>query len=372
MENQEIKRNKEDFRDWMRPRLRDYYSARIDYLRQSLQEIIPEDFENRLIDLPDHGSSSFFDPEEIREGMAKPMRQYLHIGGKLFRPLLTCMFIEGYGKEPDQYKPVLAVSEIIHSCSLILDDIADASLLRRGQPCSHRIYGIPRAANASSAMTFYAYLLIRDTGFPLDNNIKLKLYKSLLWEHYITSVGSALDLGWAKDRRDAIPEDQYIQHILFRSSSYTYRHAARIGAIAGGADDDDLVSIFRYSSLLGVAFQFMDDILNLKPALPSWGKTVAEDITEGKRSPLVLHTLKEASGEDRERLLQILDDRITDPVILQEGVSILEKYDAFEVVRQKAEHYIEKACDHIQMTKMSGDYIQLLIDFAYYVIERKI
>ena len=325
-------KHKGEFKNWMRPDLRDYYASKINYLSSTLDEIIPEDFEQDLVKLLISRNIWCFDPTEISEALAKPMRQYLKVRGKLFRPLITCMFIEGYGRNPDLFKPILAISEIIHSCSLMLDDIADASLLRRGQECSHRIYGISRAANASSAMTSYAFNLLRSTKMSLDTNTILTLYKALLWEHYITSIGSALDMGWVKEERNSIHEDEYIQHILFRSSSYTYRHAARIGAIVAGADDEDLYAIFQYSSLLGVAFQFLDDILNLRPGLDSWGKTIGEDITEGKRSLLVLHAIKKATKEDRTRLLEILDGTATDPLVINEAIDILENYGAFKLV----------------------------------------
>ncbi|MCB9352709.1 MAG: polyprenyl synthetase family protein [Lewinellaceae bacterium] len=363
---------KDDFKDWMHPRLKAYYSARIDYLSHVIDEAIPEAFNAQLLETALKTSGHSIALDLIDTAVYQPMRQYIKVKGKRFRPLLSCLFIEGYGKEPELFKPILAIAEIIHSCSLILDDIADASLLRRGQPCAHQLYGIPRAANASSAMTFFVFRLLQRNQMPLSGRQRLKLHQTLLWEHYITSLGSALDLGWAKEKRNEIPDDIYIQHILFRSSSYTYRHAAAIGAIAAGADDRDLDLIFQYSSLLGVAFQFIDDIFNLKPGLPSWGKTIGEDITEGKRSPLVLHTVKEASQEDRSRLLEILDGNVTDQEVLQEAIGILEKYDAFAAVRKKAKTFIDKACSYIQRTKVSEDYKLLLIAFAQYVVERRI
>jgi geranylgeranyl diphosphate synthase type I/geranylgeranyl diphosphate synthase type II len=318
-----------------------------------------------------HDSHSF-DLGRLNEALYKPMCQYIKVRGKLLRPLISCIFIEGYGKKSDHFKAILAISEIIHSCSLILDDIADSSQLRRGNPCAHLVYGIPRAANASSAMTFFTFRILQSDLLILDNKQKTQLFEALLWEHYITSVGSALDLGWTKEKINEIPEDEYIQHILFRSSSYTYRHAARIGAIAGGADDSDLKNIFQYSSMIGVAFQFIDDILNLKPESENWGKIIGEDITEGKRSLLVLHTIKEASDSDRTRLLKILDSKETDPFILQEAISILEKYDSFNIVKKKAKLFVEKACENIQKTKLSDEYKELLVDLAWYVVERKI
>ncbi len=356
----------------MRPALKDYYLSKIDFLQAAIRDTVPENLTQDLLDIMIGGKSYPLTPETLNGPVYQPMREYIKVRGKLFRPLITCMFIEGYGKNADQFKTILAISEIIHSCSLILDDIADSSLLRRGNPCSHKIYGIPRAANGSSAMTFLTFRLIESKLLTFDTSTKIKLYEMLLWEHYITSIGSALDLGWTKEKLTEIPQNEYIQHILFRSCSYTYRHAARLGAIVAGADATDLKLVYQYSSLLGIAFQFIDDILNLKPESPAWGKTPGEDITEGKRSPLILHALKCANTEDRARLLEILDGNITDIKVINECILILEKYESFEVVRKQAIGYIDQACDVIEKSKISAEFKILFREFALYVIERKV
>jgi geranylgeranyl pyrophosphate synthase len=361
---------KDSFQDSMRPLLREYYNSKISFLRNVLQEIIPESLSPEFLDTGLGRDTDFPDIKSFNEALFKPMRQYIRVGGKLFRPMITTLFMEGYGKDPRQFKSIVAISEIIHSCSLILDDIADSSKIRRGSPCSHLIYGVPRAANASSAMTFFTFRLLQNDLVDEDPQIILKLYETLLWEHYITSVGSALDLGWSGDKNNNIGDDEYVQHILFRSSSYTYRHAARLGAIIGGADDSDLDSIFQYGSNIGVAFQFIDDILNLKPQSDSWGKTPGEDITEGKRTPLVLHTLRFSDKRDRSRLLHILDNRVSDPAAIEEAINLMEKYDAFSAVRNSASEYTMKARENIKNIRIKEEYRELLYDLTWHVVER--
>ncbi len=363
---------KEDFRFWMRPKLKNYYEAKIEYLKKILDDIIPGHLDADFLENAVDRRLNAFSMDLMDHVMYQPMKQYLKIQGKLFRPLLTCICIEGFNQNPDLFKPILAISEIIHSSSLILDDIADASLTRRGHPCSHLIYGIPRAANASCAMTFYAFRLLETCSEQLDLEMKIRLYETLIWENYVTNIGSALDLGWVLEKCNEISEQEYIQHILFRSCSYTYRHAARIGAIVAGADSRNLEIIFHYSTLLGIAFQLIDDILNLKPLSGGWGKTIAEDLTEGKRSLLVLYCLQKSSKNDRERLLHILNGKHIEIEILDEAIGILEKYKCFEYVSKKAEGYIEEACKTLQDSDLLDDYKSLLKDFAYYVIERKI
>ena len=363
---------KEDFRDWMRPHLKGYYNSKIDYLREVIDEVIPSKVNSDFLRIALGENGNSLSLKRADQSMYQPMREYIKVSGKLFRPMLTCLCLEAFGKEPNQYKPIIAISEIIHSSSLILDDIADASLKRRGSTCAHLIYGIPRAANSSCAMTFFSFRLIQTELFSLSTEIKNKLYEVLLWEHYVTNLGSALDLGWAWDKRNHTSEEEFMQHILFRSCSYTYRHAARIGSIVGGADSKNLDIIYQYTSLLGLAFQLVDDILNLRPALNTWGKTIGEDLTEGKRSLLVLFCLKRASLADQKQLLKILDGQITDFRLLEEAIDILTKYDAFDYVLKKAEAYIKKAIEVIQEADLSEKHKTIFEEFAWYVVERKI
>ena len=222
------------------------------------------------------------------------------------------------------------------------------------------------------AATFYAFSLINDPSMPLSISERLKLYEILYWEHYGCSIGTALDLGWSKLKLTEIDQDQYIQHIIYRSCAYTYRVAARTGALAGGANEKEQEAIFNYSTKIGIAFQFIDDILNLEPETDAWGKTIGEDITEGKRSPLVLHTLKMADQNNRNRLLEILDSKTTDRAILQEAITILKNHNAFDQVRKDAKQYIISACEEVDKLSIADYYKNLLCDFAEYVLERKV
>jgi geranylgeranyl pyrophosphate synthase len=222
------------------------------------------------------------------------------------------------------------------------------------------------------AATFYAFSLINNESMPLTDSDRLKLYEILYWEHYGCSIGTALDLGWSKAKLTEIDGDQYIQHIVYRSCAYTYRVAARIGALAGGAGERDMETIFNYSTQIGIAFQFIDDILNLVPETESWGKTIGEDITEGKRSPLILHTLKTATEKEQTRLLEILDSKTVDQKAIHEAISILKRNQAFTQIRKEAKQYIESACMEVDKLTISDYYKSLLKDFAMYVLERKI
>lgn len=364
---------KDDFLEDMRPSFRSYYQDKIDYVQRIIQHVFPEnECEMQWFDQSLNDSGFVFNRELATNALYLPMRQYLKAKGKLFRPILCSLLLEAYGKDPDHFKSMLVIPEMIHCSSLVLDDIVDHSILRRGEKCSHLIHGVSLAGNGSMAATFYAFSLINDKSAPLSDSDRLRLYEMLYWEHYGCSIGTALDLGWSKLKLTEIDRDQYIQHIVYRSCAYTYRVAARLGAIAGGASEKEQEILFNYGTLTGIAFQFIDDILNLKPDTPSWGKTVGEDITEGKRSPLVLHTLKAASAKDKKNLLKILDSKSQDPSIIQQAIAIMDSYGAFEETRAEAYQYINLACEEADKLSISERYRTLLKDFAIYIVERKV
>ncbi len=362
----------QDFRNWMQPRLKDYYIHNRQFVEKTLLEFIPGEFQETWFDQVLGTSPKDLANDLLDEGIYRPMTHYMKVSGKLLRPVLCCILLEGYGKLPSQFKPILVASEMIHSASLVLDDIVDNSYTRRNSPCAHRVYGIALAGNASILMTLHAHQLIRSNLMPLNPEVRTKIMEALHYEHFVCGLGTAIDIGWSLERKLDYSYEEYIQHVCMRSSAYTYRHAARISSIAAGAAKKDLKHIFDFGSYLGVAFQLVDDIFNLRPEMESWGKVVSEDLTEGKRSLLVFYTLNKASREDRTRLLEILDAHTENPDTLQEAVKIIEKYDSFDQVRDQASRYIEKAIDSILKTDILDEYKILLTEFAQYVIDRKI
>ncbi|HEY8512119.1 MAG TPA: polyprenyl synthetase family protein [Cyclobacteriaceae bacterium] len=364
---------KSDFRDDMRPSFRQYYEKNIRVVQEALQHVLPDSQTVEFPNRPNIADADLILNSKIaNDALYRPMKQYLKTKGKLFRPILCSMILEAYNEDPMQFKPILAIPEMIHCSSLVLDDIVDNSILRRGEPCSHHVHGVSLAGNGSLASTFYAFSLIDDVTLPLSDYIRLKLYEMVYWEHYGCSIGTALDLKWSNLKLTAIDHDQYIQHIVYRSCAYTYRVALRAGCIAAGAAPIDQEALFNYGTLTGIAFQFIDDILNLKPGTSSWGKTIGEDITAGKRSPLVLHTIKAANRRDKKRLLKILDSNCHDERLLQEAIAIMDSYNAFEEIRSQATRYIASACDEVDKLSISADYKSLLRDFAFYVVERRV
>jgi geranylgeranyl diphosphate synthase type II len=114
--------------------------------------------------------------------------------------------------------------------------------------------------------------------------------------------GQALELGWTRDNFFDLTEDDYLRLVLKKTCWYTCIHPCRIGALIGtaGAIDADRFNLFGF--LLGAAFQIQDDILNLVGDRTQYGKEILGDIWEGKRTLMLVHTLRECTADEREQL----------------------------------------------------------------------
>ena len=361
-----------DFLAGMEENIRVYYLEKRPFLRRAVLETVPEkvteEWWEKALGRPWFERNM----EHIQKGIYEPMRIYLKVSGKLLRPLLVTLCIEGYGKDPKLHMPAIAMSEIIHSTSLMGDDIIDHSELRRGSPCAHRLYGAARTNVAMMSLDSYVYVLLMNNVMNLDPIINLRLFEAILWEHYTTGFGVAMDLQWSREKRTTIPKDYFLQHVANRSCSYTYRIPIRIGSIVGEAPEEDLRALFYYGQWVGLAFQMKDDLLNLRPQCNSWGKVVGEDITEGKRSLAVLYTLEEADQEDHDRLLEILDSGTRDPREIQEAIGLIDKYGMFERVQGETQRWVDKACEELEGTSILPDHKELLFSFARYCVQRRL
>lgn len=312
--------------------------------------------------------------DEVLEGLSSawfsPLLAYLERSGKLLRPYLVCLCLEAYGKDPREWRRQVALAELIHSSSLILDDVSDDSLFRRGAPSAHQLFGM-RVAGASALawlnLGFHLAWLDREA---LGEQSTHALIEALSWEHFVTGVGTTIDVTWAWRRHERRLPSQYLQQVVHRSTSYTYRLPLKIGAITGGAPKADAERLAAFGEELGLAFQLVDDILNIKPDDPHWGKETAEDIVQGKRSLQVLYALERLEGARRRRLLEILDSRTHDPEVLREAVALIESTGALWDSMALAQKFRTHCDDILQGLSLAPIHRERLGALAEYVVRR--
>jgi geranylgeranyl pyrophosphate synthase len=310
------------------------------------------------------------DRARVEEGWLEPFRSYLTRSGKFVRPYLVCLCMEGYGRDPRTLPRMVALAEIIHSSSLILDDITDDSLLRRGGATAHQQVGVRVAGAAGAAWMNLGIELVWAEREKLGTEVVDKLFQAMAWEHFVTGLGTTIDVTWPWQGTTRHSAEEYLQEIVHRSTSYTYRLPMKIGGWVGGAGEREVAKLSSYGEQLGLAFQLMDDILNVAPRDAHWGKELAEDVAQGKITLQVLLALERGTDAQRARLLQVLSAHTHDPRELTAAVEILRATGALEDCRRRAEAMAADCVAIAHSLEMRPEHRERLALFADYIVKR--
>jgi geranylgeranyl pyrophosphate synthase len=186
------------------------------------------------------------------------------------------------------------------------------------------------------------------------------------------SFGQATDIYWHKGKAKEINEEQYLQMCAFKTGCLS-RMAAKLAVVLSGGSEKLAEKIGRVAEAVGIAFQIQDDILNLTGEEFAKRKGgLGEDITEGKRSLMVIYTLKKANKKDRKRLIEILNLHPKNQKIRDEAIGIIKKYGSIEYVKERAKNLIEEAWQDAEKLLPESLAKKRLNEFINYLIERKI
>jgi geranylgeranyl pyrophosphate synthase len=312
--------------------------------------------------------------QEYEEGLSKPLYELLDRGGKRWRPVLLALVAEAFGVKKEVYKTLFPVIEVIHNSSLISDDIEDGSEMRRGKPAVHKIFGVDIALNASEFAFFAPAQACILQNKKIGKRMKLKLIEIYLEEMTKLAMGQAMDIVWHNNigRANEITEKEYFQMCAWKTGTLA-RMAAKMGAALGNASQEAIDAIGEYAEKIGIAFQIQDDILNLTGEEFAQKKGgPGEDITEGKRSLMVIHTLQVASQEDKKRLIEILSMHTTDQNLRNEAIAIIKKYNSIQYAKDVAKKLLEEGWAKADAYIPNGEAKQKLKELSTFLVERKI
>jgi geranylgeranyl pyrophosphate synthase len=258
------------------------------------------------------------------------------------------------------------ISEIIHTGTLIIDDIEDKSELRRGERVLHKIYGEEIAINCGVFIHFFPQLIIKNSN--LSYFQKSALYDVISSELTKVHLGQGMDISWSKEKRFDISLDEYLQMSVYKTSALL-NVALKFGAILAGANNKVLANLEKVSERMGMAFQIQDDILNLK-AGSEWGKEIGEDITEGKITYMVCYTFTKAKEKEKKELKDILSSRTKDKKEIEKVINILERYKSFNKASTFAKGLILSAKNDIDNILEDSDYKRIFLEALDYMIQR--
>ena len=266
----------------------------VDYLNEA-RELVLEEI--RLLIPADNRHSG-----QLYELMLDyPLRE-----AKALRPAICIATCRALGGRLEPVLKTAAVLELYHNAFLIHDDIEDESEMRRNAPTLHRERGTAIALNVGDG----TYALALD---PLLENMEtiglgkaLRILDTVREMVKTTAEGQALELAWIEDQEWDLRQRDYVRMVYKKSACYSFVAPVLLGGIAGEAEAHQLHLLKRFAMVLGIAFQVMDDVLNLTAREEEYGKEILGDLWEGKRTLMLLDTLRRVSPAERQRAEEIL------------------------------------------------------------------
>ncbi len=253
------------------------------------------------IDEEIQNSLSTVDPEELK----KSAQHLIKAGGKKIRPSMVVLSAIAVGGTPEEALKTAAAVELIHTFSLIHDDIMDEDDMRRGEPSVHVLWGEPMAILAGDTLFSKAFETVLET--PIDNVSYERVVGALK-----TVVDSCIKIceGQASDMcfegNFEVSEEAYM-NMIYKKTGALIAAATKSGAIIGGGTPEQVELLSEYGRLVGLAFQIQDDYLDVVSDEQDLGKPVGSDVVEGKMTLMVVNALSKASHEDKKELISILE-----------------------------------------------------------------
>ncbi len=253
-------------------------------------------------------------------------------GGKRIRPSLLLLCCRALGYSGPSMHRLGAVVEMVHTATLVHDDIIDGAELRRGRPSPNTTWGNSRCVLAGDWLYMQAFRIALD-----EQNFRvLELLISLTQAMVEGELLQTETLG------RAVSQAEY-NELIYRKTACLFEVSMRLGAVLAGADAATEECLAEYGHALGLAFQVIDDVLDLTAAESVLGKPVASDLREGKATLAVVHALENASEREQEMILQVLADGAFTQVAYQDVLAVLDRYGSIPFAMEVAQRYAEQA-----------------------------
>ena len=170
----------------------------------------------------------------------------------------------------------------------------------------HVLHGVPVAVNVGDALAVLSLRPLMDNRGSLGTRVALRVFEETERAVRESVEGQALELRWRADNSIDLQETDYLKMILKKTCWYTTIYPCRVGALIGTRDAAPLDSLLRFGFFLGAAFQIQDDLLNLVGNHERYGKEMAGDLAEGKRTLMLINLCQRATAQERARLRAML------------------------------------------------------------------
>lgn len=284
-------------------------------------------------------------PKEGPKDFIDIVSEYPKRQGKYGRGSLILLSCEGFGGDPKKAVRTAAAMQMSEDWILVHDDIQDESEERRGKPALHRMCGMELAMNAGDYMHMVMWKMLIDNRKILGEELTFKVMNEFYRFCEITTRGQHLEHIMMHKDLEKIEYEDYYGIVYGKTCEYTINGPLRLGAIIAGENEKTFEKINEFGIPLGTAFQIRDDLLNIIGEGKTIGKEIGGDIFEGKRTLMLIHLIKNTSGKEHQKIIEIMkkdrEHKTNDEV--KYVIDLMKKYGSIEYAEQMAEKFANEA-----------------------------
>ncbi|MEH6373294.1 polyprenyl synthetase family protein [Streptomyces sp. KLMMK] len=309
-----------------------------------------------LAGLEDHAPLDEASSREVYAGLVLPVRHLTDLGGKPWRSFASACVMALFCEAGDRYRPLMAVAELLHTGSLIVDDVEDASPMRRGGPTVHEVFGAPTAINAGTA-AYFVFDRVADDVLPDDPALRLRVHRAYLRALRAGHAGQALDIAGHEQAMDTAVATGDASVLLQRlhsthrlKSGLPVRMFAEASALLSGAGEAETAAVGAYFEALGVAYQISDDVADLRGigtvrhgGRRRAAKRVAEDLLNGKVTVPLAHAVPLLPADRLRAVWESVRGGRATPRTAEAVAAVLTECGAVDAARAQARALLEEA-----------------------------
>lgn len=323
--------------------------------QSQLEQFFTEYLENQVFDREPHT-------------LYAPIDYIMALGGKRLRPLLTLIGCQMFGRPAGDALPAALAVEVFHNFSLVHDDIMDEAPLRRGMPTVHQKYNANTAILSGDAMLIEAYRFLCQS--PADASLPRLMH---IFNHTALEVceGQAADMDFEK--RDDVSLPEYLRMIEQKTAALI-GGALALGAVIGGASEEDAAHLDAFGRNIGIAFQIQDDLLDTFGDPEKFGKKTGGDIARNKKTFLLLKALESATPALRQELMALYSE--TSPALesakIERVKAIFSELQTAASAQAAKTDYQQRAFQHLAAIDAPEEGKVVVRDFANWLFSRDV
>jgi octaprenyl-diphosphate synthase len=279
-------------------------------------------------------------------------------GGKRIRPSLLLLAAKSLGYHGRGMVRLGAVVEMVHTATLVHDDIIDGASIRRGRPSANTTWGNSKCVLAGDWLYMQAFrIALLERKFKVLD-LLIGLTQQMVEGEFIQMEKLGLMVG----------EGEYYD-LIYRKTACLFDVSMRLGSVLAGASDETEEQMGEYGRNLGIAFQIVDDVLDLTATEQVLGKPVASDLREGKATLAVVHALENGTTHEQDAIRRVLEDLSFERTSHKEVLEILERHGSVQYALNAAFQYAEFARSALAGLPES-DYKRALLWMPDFVVAR--